>query len=551
MAKISGLTPLAGINEDADTKYQSALERIQAALTARENPSIDPVMLAMAQGFLNPGKTGSFAEGLGGAAGNVIPVMAQKQKEAMDNAQMRLQLAQAEREQARKTQGLQFLNDRDQPTAPPTGGAPTSGDTPKGDDSGPAVQTSKGMLTPRQIAKIMYTNPDLGKALETEYKLELEATSVQQGGAYDKRTKKYTPFGGKTTVQRFAPADPTTGRKAMNIDMSEQDAMAFDDARSSGDYKTLSQLIDRYTKFPQPQVAPPSTGAAPVGATTTEVTPVSRPASVPLGALNPTELKQQQELDLATQKAESEALAKARADRTAAKINAGSDAGSRKQTAQVIQDLFQGEGMDQVTGVLERPGFLNGVLKLAEEGINLGRGFSISVPQVREIFTANKINLPKIAGETRQQYDQRVENVISKTQQALSLFAQVTFGLRSLATGQGSISNFEQIIFDRMGPTVRDTYQTIMAKTKHMEERAKFDEAVKNALVDSNISFDKFSRTPEYIDLVKNYDNTIRGIYTNVKFPEPASPTSPSTKKSSGSPKVGSDAKARLDAELR
>jgi hypothetical protein len=102
MAKISGLTPLAGINEDADTKYQSALERIQAALTARENPSIDPVMLAMAQGFLNPGKTGSFAEGLGGAAGNVIPVMAQKQKEAMDNAQMRLQLAQAEREQARK-----------------------------------------------------------------------------------------------------------------------------------------------------------------------------------------------------------------------------------------------------------------------------------------------------------------------------------------------------------------------------------------------------------------------------------------------------------------
>jgi hypothetical protein len=207
--------------------------------------------------------------------------------------------------------------------------------------------------------------------------------------------------------------------------------------------------------------------------------------------------------------------------------------------------------MDQVTGVLERPGFLNGVLKLAEDGINLGRGFSISVPQVRDIFTANKINLPKIAGETRQQYDQRVEDVISKTQQALSLFAQVTFGLRSLATGQGSISNFEQVIFDRMGPTVRDTFQTIMAKSKHMEERAKFDEAVKNALVDSNMSFDKYSRTPEYTDLVKNYDNTIRGIYTNVKFPDPVKTTSPSTKKSSGSPKVGSDAKARLDAELR
>jgi hypothetical protein len=170
---------------------------------------------------------------------------------------------------------------------------------------------------------------------------------------------------------------------------------------------------------------------------------------------------------------------------------------------------------------------------------------------VRDIFTANKINLPKIAGETRQQYDQRVETVISKTQQALSLFAQVTFGLRSLASGQGSISNFEQVIFDRMGPTVRDTFQTIMAKSKHMEERAKFDDALKNALVDGNMSFDKFSRTPEYIDMVNNYDKTIRGIYTNVKFPDPVKPTSPSTKKSSSSPKVSSDAKARLDAELR
>jgi len=553
---ISALSPLAGINDEADTKYQSALERIQAALTARENPSINPVMLAMAQGFLTPGKTGSFAEGLGGAAGNVIPVMAQRQKESMDNAQMRLQLAQAEREQARKTQGLQFLNDRDQPTAPTTGGAPqgetpTSGAPPKGDDSGPAVQTSKGVLTPRQIAKIIYTNPDLGKALQSEYTMNLEATSVQTGGSFDKRTNKYTPFGGKTTVPRFAPADPTTGRKAMTIDMSEQDAIAYDDARTLGNYKVLSQLIDRYTKFPQPQSQLSQSAGVSSGVTPTEVTPVNRPTSVASNILTPTDLKQQQELELASSKAESESLAKARAERTSTKINAGNDAGSRRQTAQVIQDLFQGEGMDQVTGVLERPGFLTGVLKLAEDGISLGRGFGVSVPQVREIFTANKINLPKIAGETRQQYDQRVETVISKTQQALSLFAQVTFGLRSLAAGQGSISNFEQIIFDRMGPTVRDTFQTIMAKSKHMEERAKFDESVKNALVDSNISFDKYSRTPEYTDLVKNYDNTIRGIYTNVKFPEPAKPTASQVKTPSGSAKPRSDAKTRLDAELR
>jgi len=527
-----------------DEEYTNALKDIKQALISRTTKSYDPTLLAMAQGFLTPTATGSFGEGVGQAVKAVLGSQEQQQKEAMDVAQMRLQIAQAEREQARKNKGMQFLAERDEPTAQPTGGAPTGGAT-QGDASGPAMPTSKGMLTPRQIAKIMYVDQELGKVLETEYKLNLESISVQQGGAYDKTTKQYTPFGGKTTVPRFAPADPATGRKAMNIDMSEQDAIAYDEARSAGDYKKLTALIDQYTNFPRPQapVGVP-TGAAPQAAPVAQATPVTS------SAMTPTELKQQQELELATNKAEAEALSKARADRTNAKIGAGDDASARRQTAQVIQDLFSQEGMDQVTGVLEKPGVLTGAMKLVEDGINLGQGFNISIPQVREIFTANKIKLPKVAGETQQQYDQRVSDVISRTQQALSLFAQVTFGMRSLAKGQGAISNFEQVIFDRMGPTARDSIQTILAKTKHMQERANFDEAVKNALVDNSMSFDKFSRTEEYKNMVKNYDNTIRNIYTNVSAPQAPKVTVPQVTKPSGGSKVSPDAKAKLDAQL-
>jgi hypothetical protein len=98
------------------------------------------------------------------------------------------------------------------------------------------------------------------------------------------------------------------------------------------------------------------------------------------------------------------------------------------------------------------------------------------------------------------------------------LFAQITFGLRSLAQGQGAISNFEQIIFNQMAPGFRDSVATIMAKTKHMAERANFDQSVRDSLLDSGMSYDRFSRTPEYQNAVKQYDAKIKDIYSGVKM---------------------------------
>jgi hypothetical protein len=120
------------------------------------------------------------------------------------------------------------------------------------------------------------------------------------------------------------------------------------------------------------------------------------------------------------------------------------------------------------------------------------------------------------------------------------LFAQITFGLRSLAQGQGAISNFEQIIFNQMAPGVRDSVATIMAKTKHMQERANFDQSVRDSLLDSGMSYDRFSRTPEYQNAVKQYDAKIKDIYSGVKLggapaaagrpAAPAGPAAPTTK---------------------
>jgi hypothetical protein len=496
-------------------EYNAALQQIKDALDARSKKYFDPTLLAMAQGFLAPTATGSFGESLGQVAKNVGESQLQQQKEAMDVAQMRLQIAQAEREQARKNKGMEFLQNRGQ-VSPEEGAKPPQG----GNASAPAMPTSKGMLTPTQIANIMYVDPELGKALETEYKLALESVSVQPGGVLNKLTGVYEPFGGKATVTRFIPADPATNRPAVSLDMTEQDAILLDRARTAGDYDAYTNIVNRNIYLPAPKAKKEeAVSGEPI------VKPLPTPQSIasdqPLSAQD---LKQQQDIETATKKAEAEALAKERAARTSAKISAASDAESRRQASQIIQELFKGEGMDQVTGVLEKPGFLPAVLKMAEEGVNLGRGYSISVPQIRDIFTANKINLSKIQGETRQQYDARVNNVIDKLQQASSLFAQITFGMRSLAKGSGSISNFEQEIFNRMGPTTKDSLATILAKSKHMEERANFDQAVANGLVNSNMPFDKYSQTPEYKTMVKDYDTKIKSIYAGVPLGSTAQP---------------------------
>jgi hypothetical protein len=190
--------------------------------------------------------------------------------------------------------------------------------------------------------------------------------------------------------------------------------------------------------------------------------------------------------------------------------------------------------MDQVLAVLERPGVVPAVGKLIEEGISLGRGYSISVPQIRDVMTANRITLPKNPGESKQQYDERVQQVLDNLSLLTSRFAEISFGFRSMAQGQGSISNFEQLIFSSMGPTVRDRPRVVQAKAQHMIERANFEEQIRNALLDSNQTFEQFRRSPQYANMVKEYDTKLRGLYQGMT--SGANPQVPGTRPTSQQP---------------
>lgn len=75
-------------------KYLDAQKHANEVLEERNNRLFDPTLLAMAQGFLAPTKTGGFGESLGNVAAAVGPAAQAEEKRAMDMAKMRLEMAQ-------------------------------------------------------------------------------------------------------------------------------------------------------------------------------------------------------------------------------------------------------------------------------------------------------------------------------------------------------------------------------------------------------------------------------------------------------------------------
>ncbi len=137
------LKPVTG-EDPADEKYRSALERITSALEAREANNTQQLLLGIAQGMLTPGPTGSFGESVGQAAGNVNKLMQSQEAAGLENAKMRLQLAQAEREMAQRNKAASAFQGIVAGRRP---GAPAGETGGGGSSSDPYSQFQIGMRT--------------------------------------------------------------------------------------------------------------------------------------------------------------------------------------------------------------------------------------------------------------------------------------------------------------------------------------------------------------------------------------------------------------------
>jgi hypothetical protein len=491
-----------------DESYNMALQQLMSTLESRQNKGYNPTLLAIAEGMFAPTATGSFGEGIGQAAKAVRGAQAQQEKEDIDTAQMRLQLAQAQREQSQAIAAQKAFA-----SLVPSQGA--AGQAAGQATSQPTGQTQDMKTVSLDDAlKYIAAHPnqkELGSRLMEAAKAGLDRYLISNGVVFDKFAGKYLNVdipGQKqeaydTAYGKFnmTPNEYARFDMAQKIGMGEEWMNAF----KKGSHFNLDQIVAQ--KLEGKQTAAP---AATLPITTEEKPPSKAPRRLTVP---------EQEAEAAGAKVEAEGLKKSSVERTNSIFNAAVTAPGKIQNSNAIQDLLAQEGMKDATGVLEKPGLIPALLKAAEEGVNLGRGLGISVPQVREIFTNNKIKLPKYTDETKQQYDQRVEAVISRVQQIMSLASENLFGLRSLAQGQGSLSDLETRIFASIAPSIKDTWQTLIAKTNHSKARAEVDIKLANAMQDSGMSFDQFRRTDEFTEIQNEYNKKLRSIYAGVQLP--------------------------------
>lgn len=322
--------------------YDEALDRLSKSLEARQQRTFDPALLGVAMEFLNPGKTGSFWEAAGRAAGAYSGGQEKMFKEEQDIAQQQLQTAQMGMELERQRQ--QDLRVREYlggmgpttaaPGAPVLGGpgagplslpaapsagpaaaavgsaagplsAPVAGAGPSiGLATGPAAPAAAGAapgagqmppagvaispglkrLTGKDYIRMMMGTAPLPELLKEAARIDAENVKTTEGGVVDLATGRYyaKPTGKMVERMVYFP-----GGAAKTMSMNEDQAQALDEAVRNNDpnaYRAVLRTIERGPfagmTSPAPTTVQPSAGRMPSGAPDLTLPPPPRATGV-------------------------------------------------------------------------------------------------------------------------------------------------------------------------------------------------------------------------------------------------------------------------------
>jgi hypothetical protein len=140
-------------DEKVVQEYRDQQKMLMDSLVNRKQ-LFDPTLLAMAQGFLSPTKTGSFGESLGNVAAAVAPVQQAEEKRSQEIAKMRFDMAQQNLQTHQATRADKAFNEMVSRSrlAPPASGAPASALPADPSAAAPSQGAQGSPITPADIA---------------------------------------------------------------------------------------------------------------------------------------------------------------------------------------------------------------------------------------------------------------------------------------------------------------------------------------------------------------------------------------------------------------
>lgn len=551
------------IGGDAMQTYLDARKRANDAFEERQNRLIDPVYLAMAQGFLAPTKTGSFGESLGNVAAAVGPAQSAEDKRIMEMAKMRLDMATqglSTEIQTKQAEMKQRLINEDlgadspyakppvapqvapQPAPQPAPPAPSAGALPSGNQP-PAMPTPPAQApaqAPLSMAQPPAPQAPAPAPVTQQGPAGTQLFPAQPEGftAQEKLDYKRGIAGGKDPYEirkdimearrknivvnpaGTVAVNALTGQK-FGFDPTPTDTYIY----GYGNYKIpathatmlgeAQQDPDKYAQLAKmivfgPQ-AKPATPSAP-NATPTGAAPAGAPAQVP----RPT--SSQAEAEAAQTKAEGTKTGEGRVSRTSEAMDAVKAAESTRIIAQSAKDVINQPNSELFMGIFEKPKIKTALAKMVEDTVFAPTNF-------REALTSMNIALsvPRNPDENNKDYMARKQDVMDRYIEATTLMAQAKFAASLLSKGQGTITDGERKLF---ADTTINTKMSVNAFNKISDmliERSKFAEDLGSKLARNRMQIDDFKQTPEYKKMAREYEGRLSSILRGGRPPASSS----------------------------
>jgi hypothetical protein len=468
----------------ANLAYQEALSRLTQTLDARKNQTFDPVMMAMAAGFLGPTTTGSFGEALGRAAGQVSKAQEAQYGQDIEAAKAQMELAQSGL-QLQRQRGLdqatrQWLQGRGgQPTTTlmqPGGVRPEgqpSGGLPPGRSAAPSgglrVMDPDPTWTTQEeyVAMNQNSGKPLGELLaEYQEKFGKHRFIRGEGGnMVDRQTGMLVPTTTGPNVTRQIIGLEDTGP----IEMSQYNAMRLDEARRKGDpveyYRIAEEITGKTGLVPKtvaekpagsPAGAPPSTGEPP---------PITRKPGAPAeGAPSGRAPGIRSKADIAAEEAATTEAARERAKSQEAQRRelmqrGGNTARNSIATANILTSFASMPDAKEMFGLASQGNLLPNIVGLLQAGIGLPGG-SINIAGLEDFYRNQKLQPEQLERYRAALQQMRTMNI------AMSEYAK------------GSVSNYEQGLFGEASINERDLPGTILLKAEALRARAEFDKEI-------------------------------------------------------------------------
>ena len=470
---LSGTSPE---DEEYKADFKKSQADLRAALAARENQLFDPVLLALSQGFAAPTKTGAFGESLSTAAGLANTAAQGQQKNLMENAQMRMQLAQMGLEQGNKERAMSMVGKLfPKPAGAPSVGAPAGGAVAGAEGAPPAAPPAQELrtITGEDIFRITAANKDIGSALAEAVKLDRERFKISQNGiVFDSGTGQYLniPIPGQTQSKFDTPFG--------SFNMTANEYAQLGQAMSQGKGK---EWMDMWRQGKIDVSGKPVAGAVP------------SPAGAPI--IGGRQSTSDAESAAAAKRIEAEATAKTRVQQTTEVKDAAKAAMTLLPLYDRAGKLLKTQGIDEALGVFERPDFLAQLGAFVDDAVKIGP-YAVNAPAIRKIVT-NFATDPK---------------VISALTELGQVEAMWQFAQRKGLGSGTSVSNFEQQMVNSMGPNFKDPKDAYTKKLQFMREKANFEQLLGKELYRTGLQYEDYVNSDDFDRIFLDYRNRLERI---------------------------------------